>query len=564
MTPLVEWALANALLAIPLAIAAWTSSWLRRPAISHALWVLVLLRLFAPPLWQVSLPTWNAPTSSASAIAVSESGEFPVEPIVRLAAFDEASRPLDAVAVPARPASNVPVAATSPDRLKVFGGIWMAGALSCLTLAMVRAVRFQRMLSDAVPAPAAWQRVSDRLASRIGLSRRPRVVLTHGAIAPLLWAGFGRPLLLLPAKLTQNLDGVRRAALLAHELAHLRRGDHWIRWIELTATAVYWWHPLLWWMRRGLRESEEQCCDAWVVWTLPAARKAYADVLVDTVEFLSSSRSALPALASGLGEVRHLRRRVVMIMQSTAPRRLSRLGLMAGLAIALGLLSIAPSRGQDDEQRQPPRPRLDDPDAPRPAARRNEDAERLRAEIRELRERLAQAERRLAEREGRGGPTRDENPLGGDVRGGGRGRNPNSGDGRGVPGTAGGSGFGRGAPDTRPARPDRGDRPGRDERRPVADATVPAPPSDAPRAAGRGPSSDRPTDGNQGERRIRELERELAALRREIAEMRREMRGPQPRSNIPPRPPIAPAGPSAPAPPQPPVPDSSAPTAPTR
>lgn len=560
MTSLVDWALANALLAIPLAVAAWTSSWLRRPAISHALWVLVLLRLFAPPLWQIPLPTWDKPTSSASVVGSHESSEFPVEPIIRLAAFDEAARPLDAVTVPVRTATNAPAAAASPDWRRVFGGIWMAGALSCLTLAMVRAFRFQRMLSHAAPAPAAWQRVSDRLAWRMGISRSPRVVMTHGAIAPLLWAGFGRPLLLLPAQLTQNLDGVRRAALLAHELAHLRRGDHWIRWIELTATAAYWWHPLLWWIRRGLRESEEQCCDAWVVWTLPAARKAYADVLVDTVEFLSTSRSALPALASGLGEVRHLRRRVVMIMQSTAPRRLSRLGLMAGLAIALGLLSIAPSRGQDDEQRQPPRPRLDDPDAPRPAARRNEDTERLRAEIRELRERLAQAERRLAEREGRGGPTRDDNP--GDIRGGGRGRNPSAGDGRGVPGTASGGGFGRGGPDARPPRPDRGDRPGRDERRPAADAPVPAPSSDAPRAAGRGMPSDRPSDGSQGERRIRELERELAALRREIAEMRREMRGPQPRTTLPPRPPVVPAGPAAPTPPQPPEPPAGDATSP--
>lgn len=557
MTSLVDWALANALLAIPLAVAAWTSSWLRRPAISHALWVLVLLRLFAPPLWQIPLPAWDTPTPSASAVAVHESGEFPVEPIVRLAAFDGAAKPLDAAPVPVRPVSNVPAAAASPDWRRVFGGIWMAGALSCLTLAMVRAFRFQRMLSHAATAPAAWQRVSDRLASRIGLSRSPRVVMTHGAIAPLLWAGFGRPLLLLPAQLTQKLDGVRRAALLAHELAHLRRGDHWIRWIELTATAVYWWHPLLWWMRRGLRESEELCCDAWVVWTLPAARKAYADVLVDTVEYLSTSRSALPALASGLGEVRHLRRRVVMIMQSTAPRRLSRLGLMAGLAIALGLLSIAPSRGQDNEPRPAPRPRVDDPDAPRPAARRNEETERLRLEIRELRERLAQAERRLAEREGRSGPTRDNNPLGGEARGGGR-----SGDGRGVvPGTASGGGFGRGASDTRPARPDRGDRPGRDDRRP-ADGSVPAPPSDAPRAGGRGMPSDRPPDGSQGERRIRDLERELAALRREIAEMRREMRGPQPRTNLPPRPPVAPAGPAAPTPPQPPEPPAGDATSP--
>src|SRR5205823_4185796 len=118
----------------------------------------------------------------------------------------------------------------------------------------------------------------------------------------------------------------------AHELAHLRRGDHWVRWLELLATAAYWWHPVVWWARRGLRTAEEQCCDAWVVWALPAARRAYADVLVDAVDFLSEARPALPPLASGVGEVRQLRRRLVMIMRGGVPRRLSRLGLMVGLA----------------------------------------------------------------------------------------------------------------------------------------------------------------------------------------------------------------------------------------
>jgi beta-lactamase regulating signal transducer with metallopeptidase domain len=85
----------------------------------------------------------------------------------------------------------------------------------------------------------------------------------------MLWAVLRRPRLLLPAGLWDDLDEAQRDTLIAHELAHLRRRDHWVRLVEVAATVLYWWHPAVWWARRELREAEEQCCDAWVVWSMP-------------------------------------------------------------------------------------------------------------------------------------------------------------------------------------------------------------------------------------------------------------------------------------------------------
>ena len=67
--------------------------------------------------------------------------------------------------------------------------------------------------------------------------------------------------------------------LLLHELAHLKRRDHWVRWLELVVAGLYWWHPVVWWARRALREAEEQCCDAWVVWAMPDRSRTYASCL---------------------------------------------------------------------------------------------------------------------------------------------------------------------------------------------------------------------------------------------------------------------------------------------
>ena len=80
----------------------------------------------------------------------------------------------------------------------------------------------------------------------------------------MLWAIGGRPRLLVPSELWSATSLDERTSLLLHELAHLKRRDHWVRWLELIVGGLYWWHPAVWWGRRLLREAEEQCCDAWV------------------------------------------------------------------------------------------------------------------------------------------------------------------------------------------------------------------------------------------------------------------------------------------------------------
>src|SRR5207253_11039399 len=164
--------------------------------------------------------------------------------------------------------------------------------------------------------------------------------LVPGAVSPMLWAIGRFPRLLFPAKLLERLNDEQRATLLAHELAHYRRRDHWVRLVELLVSGLYWWHPVIWWARHELHEAEEQCCDAWVVWTLADADRAYATALLQTVAFVSQARCPLPATASGVGQVRHLRRRLTMIMQGKTPRSQSWAGFLAVLGLGLLLLPV--------------------------------------------------------------------------------------------------------------------------------------------------------------------------------------------------------------------------------
>src|SRR5262245_46438666 len=122
----------------------------------------------------------------------------------------------------------------------------------------------------------------------------------------------------------------------------------------MLATGVYWWHPLLWWARRRLREAEELCCDAWVVWAMPDARRCYADALMDTLDLLAGwARPALTAVpnTSGLGQLQDLQRRLTMIFSTTPTKRsMSQVGRGAILVLA-AILPLMPVFAQEQPGR---------------------------------------------------------------------------------------------------------------------------------------------------------------------------------------------------------------------
>ena len=117
-------------------------------------------------------------------------------------------------------------------------------------------------------------------------------------------------------------------------------------------TALYWWHPVLWWARQALRDVEEQCCDAWVVWAVPDAAKSYAETLLETLDFLNQSDLSEPLLASGFGKVHHLRKRLTMIMSGTTPRLLGVWGTLGSLGLAAVLLPVNATWAQKPEEKQ--------------------------------------------------------------------------------------------------------------------------------------------------------------------------------------------------------------------
>jgi bla regulator protein blaR1 len=564
MRTLLEYALANAAAATALALVALAVGFVvRRPAVRNALWVLVLVRLVLPPVWTVPLPVpIEQPVEIASTVAdpippAPEPTPIEDEPLV----FDHQGEEVPVATDVAEPAAVAPAVEEAPASFPtyaVIGGVWAAGCGFVFARAAWRVGRFRRALRDARPAPEAIRQQAATLATAMGLRRCPMVLVVPGRVSPALWMPglFPRQAkVLLPAGLVSVLDDGQRAAVLAHELAHLRRGDPWVRWLEVLVGGLYWWFPLVAWFRRHLRASEEACCDLWVVAAL-GGRRAYATALVETAAFLGGpSPVASPVLASGAGPVLDLQRRVTMIMQATWPARLTRFGLATVLGVGVAGLSFGPAlaqpperdrdRGRGEDRKDPPkdrererpkdgdrdrprdeRPRDGDrrPDAPREKAseaeiqRAREAAEKARKEAREAIQRMQEAEERLAKAEGR--PARKfPDGMGGFGQGGFGGPGGfggfGPGGGGGFPGGFGGGGAGRPVPGKEVERPRDGDRrpsiePG-EERRPV------------PRPEGR-PDVRPEGRGGPAGGEFRELQQQIEELRRALEQMRQEMR----------------------------------------
>ena len=219
----------------------------------------------------------------------------------------------------------------------------------------------------------------------------------------MLWAVGGPPRILFPSDLLGQTTMDQQNALLVHELAHLRRRDHWVRWLEFAAAGLYWWNPVLWFARRELREAEEQCCDAWVTSTLPGAGKTYAVALLETLDFLSDAPPAAPLLASGVGRVADLKRRLTMIMSGTTPRALSWRGLLAVLGLGALLLPLLPAWAQaqppakPDVREKPPDAVAVFKFAAAAGPSSPEDMEKAKAELQELEALLAQKQAETAQ-----------------------------------------------------------------------------------------------------------------------------------------------------------------------
>ncbi len=188
--------------------------------------------------------------------------------------------------------------------------VWLLVSAVLLLRLLLGLVRLHGLRREAVLLPEPLlQSMQARLEA--GASPCP-VALSHAVRVPCL-TGLLRPMVLLPAQLPEQLSESRLAAILEHEFAHLRRGDHWSNLAQKLACAVFPLHPGLHLLDVWMSREREHACDEWVLLQAhPAAE--YATSLVD----VAAGAMETAALSVPFGAIRsrsELARRIDRIVR---------------------------------------------------------------------------------------------------------------------------------------------------------------------------------------------------------------------------------------------------------
>jgi beta-lactamase regulating signal transducer with metallopeptidase domain len=374
---LLQIGLVNAVLATLLAcLAALITRKVRHPALIHWVWIIVLFKLVAPPVFEVPIevpfpmasacaPAHDKPASATGTKLVpaknarlvgDEQSDTSIATANSISSHDSAAAGETAAAAQTgvvtafflrAAATGYEVLATSSawvwrNMVALIGWTWIAGSVLWYLRQALTMLRYSRRLALATPAPAELQHQADELARAMGLSYRPPVLVVRDVFSPMLWGIGENTRLLFPVDLLARLEPGARETLIAHELAHFRRGDHWVRAFELFVSGLFWWHPVVWWARHEIEIAEEECCDAWVIRQFPTTPRWYAEALLATIDFLSGERTVLPPVATGIGRVPFLKRRLTAIMRGEAPRTMSGRELLGLVLAAVVLLPWHP------------------------------------------------------------------------------------------------------------------------------------------------------------------------------------------------------------------------------
>jgi beta-lactamase regulating signal transducer with metallopeptidase domain len=175
-------------------------------------------------------------------------------------------------------------------------GLWLVGVMA-LGLRLVGGfIGVVRLTRHKLPLPLELAARVEQLGKVLRIDALPRVFLSR-AVSEALVVGFWRPVVLVPAAWAADMPLGVLEAIIAHELAHIRRLDLWVNLLQRVVETLLFYHPAVWWVSRRLSQEREMCCDELAV-GVTGRRIEYAE----TLELVARERLAgvRPALAAGI------------------------------------------------------------------------------------------------------------------------------------------------------------------------------------------------------------------------------------------------------------------------
>lgn len=183
-------------------------------------------------------------------------------------------------------------------------GFWAVGVLLCSLRMAGGWLTLRHWATQGCESPAEeWAARFTALCQRLRISQPVRLLCSAAVQVPLA-AGWLRPVVLVPASLFTSLSPTQLEAILAHELAHIRRHDYLINLFQCAVESLFFFHPAVWWITAQMRNEREHCCDDFAAEHC-GSRLEYAR----TLTLLEELRPGIPAPAAGSGSLlRRIRR----------------------------------------------------------------------------------------------------------------------------------------------------------------------------------------------------------------------------------------------------------------
>lgn len=231
---------------------------------------------------------------------------------------------------------------TSSATGTILWGIWIAGILVMLLLLAKSMVHFNALKKSALPLQnKEIRRLYQSCLDEMKITRHIPIHSTAFLKSPII-AGLFQPCIYLPIHLISDHDTEAIRYMLLHELQHYKYKDALINYLMNLAVVFYWFHPLVWYALKEMRNDREVACDTSVLNMLEeVSYKAYGCTLINFAEKLS--QSPFP-FTSGIGSsMKQMKKRIQNIASYTPPSFCQKLkSALTYSIIALLLLCLAP------------------------------------------------------------------------------------------------------------------------------------------------------------------------------------------------------------------------------
>jgi hypothetical protein len=229
---------------------------------------------------------------------------------------------------------------------------WLAGVCA-LSLRLFGGCLAARRLTrrQVARADSAWEERLGRLARRIGIRGTACIrLLESGAVRVPTVVGVVRPVVLIPAGIATGMPACQLESLLAHELAHIRRGDAFVSLLQAAAETLLFYHPAVWWTSSCIRVERENVCDDLAVEATGDAA-VHARALLE----LAQRRAGIAAVFTAAADGGRLWNRIARLVApgggrgrelagNATPRLVASAGLLvAGAVLALGAAARVPT-----------------------------------------------------------------------------------------------------------------------------------------------------------------------------------------------------------------------------